>query len=341
MSTSSQSAESRSRRKPATIYDIAERAGVNPSTVSRALNQPGRINIKTMERIQAAASELQYQVNPFARALPTGKTMMLGFIVADITNPVLFEIIRAAEKTALQFGYTLIVAESQESGDRETQTVQRVIPFFDGLVLATTRLSDEQIRELAAQKPMVAINRQVEDVECIVPDIEREIYQAVKHLASLGHQKIAYLSGPPRSWINGVRSEEIHKAAKALGMAVTVVGPIEPTLAGGGAALDQVLSAGVTAVLTYNDLMAIGLLRQASVQHIRVPEQLSVVGFDNIFVSEFTTPPLTTIRTPLSEAGEQAVQTLLTMFDESAGEASRPVLATELVLRESTSKPQS
>ena len=106
-------------RSAATIYDIAKLAGVNPSTVSRALSKPGRINVKTEERIQAAAKELNYRLNPMARALPTGRTSTLGLLLADITNPMFFHVVRGAEEAASLRGYTLILAESQESADRE------------------------------------------------------------------------------------------------------------------------------------------------------------------------------------------------------------------------------
>ena len=147
-----------------TIYDIARLAGVNPSTVSRALSQPGRINVKTEERIQAAAKELNYRVNPIARALPTGRTNTLGLMVADITNPMIFGIVRGAERAAAEAGYTLVVAESQESGEREATAVERVLPSVDGLVLATTRLGDAQISHIADRKPTVIINRALEGV---------------------------------------------------------------------------------------------------------------------------------------------------------------------------------
>lgn len=323
------------RPHAATIYDIAKLAGVNPSTVSRALNQPGRINIKTEQRIREAADELNYRVNPFARALPTGRTMTLGFIVADITNPVLFGIIRGAEKAAAQLGYTLIIAESQESGEREAAAAERVLPSVDGLVLATTRLGDPQIQSLAAQKPLVLINRLVEGVDCIVPDISIGIGQAVEHLAKAGHRRIAYLGGPETSWIGQRRAEAIVAAAEREGIEVVVLGPASPTLAGGPASLPGVLASGATAVIAYNDLMAIGLLREAQKRGMSIPDDLSIIGFDDIFGSDFTTPPLTTIRMPLSDAGHRAVHAVLTVLGEDVADLPETPLTTELVVRDS------
>jgi len=322
-----------------TIYDIARLAGVNPSTVSRALSQPGRINVKTEERIQAAAKELDYRVNPIARALPTGRTNTLGLFVADITNPVIFGIVRGAERAAADAGYTLIVAESQESGEREAETIERILPAVDGLVLATTRLGDAQIARVAERKPTVVINRALEGVTSILPDVERGVDQLVSHLADLGHRSIAYLSGPDTSWISGRRWDALLEAAPRRGMSIVEIGPGMPTLEGGVAAISRVVASGVTAVIAFNDLMAIGMLRAALEHGIGVPSALSVAGFDDIFGSDFTTPALTTVRAPLAEAGELAVRHLLSRvaphFPAPAVDVG-DLLPTELVIRAST-----
>ncbi|AMB60035.1 LacI family transcriptional regulator [Microterricola viridarii] len=341
--TSDDTAETRPGRRskaPATIYDIAKLAGVNPSTVSRALSKPGRINIKTEERIHAAAKELNYRLNPMARALPTGRTSTLGLLLADITNPMFFEVVRGAERAASRRGYTLILAESQESGEREAEAAERVAPSVDGLVLVTTRLGDEQIRELAERKPLVVINREVEGVLGIVPDLDPGIDEALAHLAALGHTSLAFVSGPANSWMSGARWATLLAKAPALGMTIVEIGPGVPTLDGGAAALSRVAASGVSAVIAYNDLMAIGLMRAAQEQGIDVPSRLSIIGFDDIFGSDFTSPQLSTIRTPLGAIGERAIRLALELIDEYAdGTPARPdesPLPTELVVRGST-----
>ena len=322
-----------------TIYDIARLADVNPSTVSRALSQPGRINAKTEERIRAAAKELNYRVNPIARALPTGRTNTLGLIVADITNPVIFGIVRGAERAAAEAGYTLIVAESQESGEREAAAVERVLPAVDGLVLATTRLGDAQIGALAERKPLVVINRAVAGQTSILPDVERGVGQLVAHLAELGHRSVAYLSGPDTSWIGGRRWEALLEAAPRQGMTIVEIGPGAPTLEGGASAISRVVASGVTAVVAFNDLMAIGLLRAASERGIAVPAAVSIAGFDDIFGSDFTSPGITTVHAPLAEAGERAVRQLLSRVgprDAKDVPDAATLLPTDLVVRGST-----
>jgi len=329
----------RVNEKAATIYDIAKLAGVNPSTVSRALTTPGRINAATEAKVREAAKQLNYRVNPFARALPTGKTKMIALMVADITNPVFFKLVRGAELKAAEAGYTLVIAESQESSRVESDNLERILPSVDGVILGTTRLSDEEIYAVNQQKPVVLVNRKVEGVSDVVPDNTPGIAEAVKHLADLGHKHIAFVAGPTASWINTDRWNLLMKSAVDLGMTISEIGANEPTVEGGKNSLDRVRAAGVTAVVTYNDVMAIGLLRAATAAGIRVPEDLSIVGFDNIFGSDFTNPPLSTIQMPLEQVGNEAIDVLLRSF---AAEDDEPLhgsaASTSLLLRGSTGK---
>lgn len=323
-----------------TIYDVAKLAGVNPSTVSRALNKPGRINVKTEQRIQAAAKELNYRINPMARALPTGRASTIGLMLADITNPMFFKIVRGAERAAAERGYTLILAESQESGIREAEGAQRLTPSVDAIVLLATRLADDQIRELAEEKPLVVVNREVDNVDAIIPEVGSGIDEALTHLASLGHTSLAYVSGPAESWMNKARWEVLLDRAPRLGMTIVEIGSGAPTLEGGRDAATRVLASGVTAVLAYNDLMAIGLMREAQARGVEVPDRLSIIGFDDIFGSDFTSPQLTTVRAPLGLVGEQAVRRALALIDADADvevtASNEAPLPTELVVRGST-----
>jgi LacI family transcriptional regulator len=258
----------------------------------------------------------------------------LGLLVADITNPVLFGIVRGAEHAASANGYTLIIAESRESGEREAAVTERVLASVDGLILATTRMSDEQIRGFADRKSLVVINRDIDGVDCVLPDLLPGVEAAVTHLHELGHRRIAYLAGPSRSWISAERSRTIVGAVTRLGMSLIEVGPGAPTLEGGRAAVDSV-PPDVTAIIAYNDLMAIGVMLEMAERGRSVPADVSVIGFDDIFGAAFTNPPLTTIRSPLSEAGSRAVRALL---GENSDDEEQ--LSTELVVRASTSRPR-
>lgn len=335
---------SATRGRPArpTIYDIAQLAGVNPSTVSRALSKPGRLNPKTEQLIRDAAKTLNYRVNPMARALPTGRTHTLGLIVADITNPMFFDVVRGAERAAAADGYTLVLAESQESGALEAETAERVAPSVDGLILVTTRLTDDEIRFLAEQHPLVVINRLVDDVPSVVPQVEPGIDAALDHLAAAGHRSLAFLAGPPRSWMSSARWQELMARALERGLTIVEIASSAPTLDGGDAAFERVRAAGVSAVVAYNDLMAIGLLRAALRAGLAVPGDLSIVGFDDIFGSDFTSPPLSTIRTPLHRMGALAVQRLLRQLGTGGvdGPEDDGSLASEFVQRGSTGAPR-
>lgn len=331
----------KARGGTATIYDIAELAGVSPSTVSRALGKPGRISAATAARVRAAADRLDFRVNPIARALQTGQTRTLGLVVADITNPMAFGIVRGAEQAAASRGYTLVIAESQESGRTEAEAIDRILPGVDGLILATTRLNETQIQSLAARKPLVAISRKVHGVTAILPDVCSGIDELMTHLDALQHNSIAYLAGPATSWIGARRWDFLLAAAEQYGIAITSIGPNPPTIQGGRTLLRRVLATHATAAVAFNDLMAIGLMQEAAAHHTRVPDQLSVAGFDDIFGSELIVPALTTVKTDLVTAGRRAVQALLDASEtENPGshreDVSAAPLPTHLVIRGST-----
>lgn len=324
----------------ATIYDIAELAGVNPSTVSRALTTPGRISAKTEAKIKAAAKELNYVVNPFARALPTGRTKMIALLMADITNPVFFGVIRGAEEIAAKQGYVLVIAESQESSEGEADIVQRILPTVDAILFVTTRLKDEEIRRFNQIKPAALVNQEVEGVHNVVPDFTPGTVQAIQHLKVLGHKRIAYLGGPTRSWMNRHRWQLLMTAAMAEGLSIVEIGPNSPDLKGGADSLDRILAAGVTAVVTYNDVMAIGLLKEAKRRSVSIPQDLSIIGFDNIFGSDFTTPALTTIHLPLDQLGRDGINLLLELLEKDPADVPihQSELTTNLLVRDSTAK---
>lgn len=303
--------EGAQRARRPTIYDVAAAVGVAPSTVSRTFSRPGRVNAATAERIRQVATELGYRTNPLARALPTGRTSLLAIIVADVTNPFFFEILRGAEETAAKAGYTLLVADAQESVETERQALDRTLPMVEGIMLATSRMSDSAIRAAAKQRPIVVLNRSMSDIPSVATDNARGMKRAVEHLARLGHSTITYLAGPDASWANGVRWQALSEATHELGIRSKRLGPFPPTQAGGLSAARALADSPGTAAIAYNDLIAIGLMRGLISLGIRVPDDVSVVGFDNIFGSDFCTPQLTTVAAPLRQLGAVAVQTLV------------------------------
>ena len=328
-----------SRTPRATIDDVARAAGVAPSTVSRAFSRPGRVSFETSERIHRIAAELGYRTSSLARALPTGPTSMIALAISDITNPFYNEIIRGAQVAASEAGYTILLADTQESGANERKALERAAATVEGIVLASTRMSDSAIRMTAKQRPVIVLNRAVSDVPCVITDNPRGTRRAVEHLAELGHRRITYLAGPEASWADGTRWRSVRESAMELELHVRRVGPMPPTVAGGARAAAEFADNPTSAVIAYNDLVAIGAIRALTAMGARIPQDVSVVGFDNIFAAELVTPPLTTVAAPLGAMGRTAVSNLLAIVRGARPRAQAPVsLPCRLIVRQSTAQ---
>ncbi|MGC4757693.1 LacI family DNA-binding transcriptional regulator [Micromonospora trifolii] len=320
-----------------TIYDVAVEADVSPSTVSRAFSRPSRVNSETAERIRQVAGRLGYRTNPLARALTTSRTQMIALVIADITNPVYAEIVRGAQEVAADGEYTTVLIDAQESDRLERAAVERTMSTVDGIVLASSRMSDSAIRMVAKQRPVVVLNRALADVPCVVTDDPRGVRRAAEHLGELGHDHITYVAGPQASWPNGVRWRSLLEAGMELEIKVRQIGPFSPTMAGGERAAQELCARPATAVLAFNDQMAIGIIRGLSRMGVNVPGDVSVVGFDNILAADIVTPGLTTVAAPLYAEGSAATRHLLTMIEGAPGHTGRPmVLPVRLVVRGST-----
>ena len=321
-----------------TIYDVARAAGVASSTVSRAFSRPGRVNFETAERIRKIAEELGYRANPLARALPTGRTSMIALVISDVTNPFYNEIIRGAQSAAAAAGYTMLLADAQESDRLEREALERALPTVEGIVLAGSRMSDSAIRVIAKQRPLIVLNRVLSDVPSVVTDNPRGMRRAVEHLVGLGHHTITYVAGPEASWADGVRWRSLKESSLLeLEMNCRRIGPFRPTVAGGAEAAAEFSRHPTSAVIAYNDQLAIGLIRGLTASGVRVPQDVSVIGFDNIFASELVTPPLTTVAAPLRTEGVTAVTNLLAMTHGAHPRTGEPtVLPVKLVVRSST-----
>jgi LacI family transcriptional regulator len=322
-----------------TIYDVARAAGVAPSTVSRTFSRPGRVNSETAARIRQAAEELGYRTNPVARALSTARTQMIALVISDITNPFYFEIIRGAEHAAAQAGYTMVLSDTQESDRLERQALERAMSAVEGIVIASSRMSDSAIRMTAKQKPLMVLNRAVADVPSVVTDNPRGARRALEHLGELGHESITYVAGPEASYADGVRWRALLEASHELELRVRRIGPYAPTVAGGVEAVAALATSPTTAVVAYNDQVAIGVMRGLRRLGVRLPRDVSIVGFDNILPADLVTPGLTTVAAPLHAMGTTAVTNLLAYIGGAKAGSRQPVvLPTRLVVRESTAQ---
>ncbi len=327
-------------RSRATIKDVARAAGVATSTVSRALTQPGRVSEELRQRVVVAATDLGYSPNPQARSLTSGRTSRAALLIPDITNPFFFGLVRGMQAEAKSRGYRQLLVDTEESAELEAAYLAELPASVDGVVVAASRLSDPQLQEAAESLPMVVINRDVPSLPAVIIDTPAGVVQALEHLVSLGHTEVAFAGGPATSWSSRKRWDALRKAARRRGVSCHRVGPFAPTLQAGAAAADAAVLRNTTACLFFNDLLAIGALQRFAERGIGVPEQMSVVGCDDIFGADFCNPPLTTLTAPIERAGRVATDMLLDGLDsDNVGTRSgrhREVLPTSLTIRRST-----
>ncbi len=236
-------------------------------------------------------------------------------VVSDITNPHYFELIRGAEMRAKASEYTLVLVNAEESPRIEYDQIQRLVPSVDGFVLAASRLPDENLEQIAAQRPVVLMNRELAGLASVVLDHVQGCRQIVEHLASLGHRQLVYLAGPRNSWMAKTRWAALQSAADELGLEAADRA-VHPRVSQGGAAADGALHTGATAIVAHNDLLAIGVVQRLAQRSVRVPEDVSVVGFDNIFAADLCTPRLTTLGGAHAEVGRAAVEILLQISNQ-------------------------
>jgi DNA-binding LacI/PurR family transcriptional regulator len=326
--------------RSATITDIARAAGVAPSTVSRALQNHPRISPERCAAIQSLADRMGYRPSLVARSLVTGHTRTLGVVVTDVTDPFVAEVMRGAEAASREAGYTLLFAMSNRDPVQEMASILLLLQReVEGLIVISGRAGDEYARlraERDGEWPLVLVNNEQPGpaIYTVRMDNRDGVAQAIVHLQVLGHSNIAFIAGPE----HGRSSQERlngYRAAMAEGGREHVIQG-EGTLQDGERALEtlRALRPAPTAVLCYNDLAALGLIAAATRAGMRVPDDLSVMGFDDIAMSAFSAPPLTTIRQPTGDLGRAAVDVCLGALE---GRCPEPrILRGELVIRQST-----
>lgn len=327
-----------------TIADVAKSAGVATSTVSRALSRPGRVSEPLRQKIVAIANELGYYPSPQARSLKSGRTHNVALLIPDITNPFFFGLVRATQAQARARGYLQFVVNTEESAGVEAAYLAELGKSVDGVILAASRLSDDELASASRTLPIVTINRDIPNVPSVIIDTPAAMVQALDHLVSLGHTSIAYLSGPESSWSSRKRWSALQQAARTRAVHLRDLGPFAPTVQAGAAAADATLATETTACICFNDLLAIGVLQRLGERGVRVPQDMSVMGCDDIFGADFCNPPLTTFSAPLDQAGRLATDMLMSLVQDLWGgrlaggvEGRRHErLSTYLTIRDST-----
>jgi LacI family transcriptional regulator len=329
-----------------TIKDVARRAGVGIATVSRTLHNSSRLRPETAERVRQAIKELGYRPNTYAQSLASGRSHMLGLVVSDISNPFFPGLVKGFEEVALGNGYDVFVASTNYDPARTALCVERMIERkLDGVAIMTSEIDRGLTDGFARRKvPLVfldvgKVGRGVSNVRI---DYARGIAQAVGHLRELGHRRIAFISGPVNLRSALERREAFLDRLSGFGNGQPGELPIEEgnhKVDGGLQAMLRLLARHPhpTAVLASNDLTAIGALRGIRQYGLRVPEDISVVGFDDIQMAEFTEPPLTTVRLPQSEVASLACNALLQLIT-TPGMGSELGVGTSLVIRASTAQ---
>jgi DNA-binding LacI/PurR family transcriptional regulator len=319
-----------------TIREVAREAGVSISTVSRAFTMPDLVSPATKATVEAVAERLGYRPNRAARALITGKTGNIGVIVADLRNPFFHGVLRGAQARAREADHWIFLADSDEDPRTEQELISQMAKQVDGIAVCGSRMTHAQVAEVMPAARLVFFNRQISGAPAVLLDDGSAAQQAAEHLAALGHREIAYLAGPAASWSNGQRLRSLKQAAKRLGLSLTTLGPFAPGFEGGVQAADLAYAAGVSAVVAYNDLMAIGVLSRFADRRIEVPARISVISFDDIPMAAMTNPPLTTMAMPKHAAGRAVIELLLRLLaDQKPPPATR--LPCHLNVRGSTS----
>ncbi len=323
------------RKATPTISQVAAAAGVDRSTVSRAFTRPAMLSSETVQRVLAAAERLGYVPNHTARALSTGHYRNVALIVPDVANPFFPPLISAVQRETDRLDFCLFLGNTDEDPRQEDRLVDRFAGQVAGVILASSRLPEAQIRAHAARRPLVLVNRDVSGIPRVLIDSGAGVEEAVAHLAELGHRGIVYISGPASSWSNRQRRNAVRKAAEKLGLAHFTVPCPMPSYQAGRAVAPQVLRTGATAAIAFDDVTAHGLMAGLADGGVAVPRDFSVIGCDDV-LGAVTQPALTTVSNWSEEAGRAAVSLLFDMLQSSAIRDVRYVLETHLVVRETT-----
>jgi len=334
-------------RPRVTLRDVARRARVHTSTASRALNPVTRelITERIARRVTAAAEELGYQPNPNAYGLKTNRSRTVGVVIPDIANPVFPPILRGIEDAFAEAGYTAVLANTDNDGDREGIVFGEMLARrVDGLILATARRRDPLVdRCLAQGMPVVLINRTVDrgDVSFVVNDDAFGIGLAVEHLASLGHSRIAHLAGPLTVSTGFARHRGFVRAMKRAGLRADpdfFFKYTATTESEGRRGLLELRERdrGFTAVVAANDMIALGCYDAAREIGLRIPQDFSVTGFNDMPFLDKLQPSLTTVRIPHYQMGAQAARTLLARLTGGLAAVEHVTLLPELIARAST-----
>jgi LacI family transcriptional regulator len=315
------------------LTDVAKRAGVSIATASRAFGEPDRLAPTTRERVLEAAADLGY-ANPQAGTA----TRTIGVMVPDVANPVYGMLLKAIQGQAWHGRHRIVLFDADEDLRREREQIEQARKL-DGMLLCSPRLPDADVIALIGGTPAVVVNRQIDGVPCVLMDAEHGPSQAIEHLVALGHQHIAYASGPRGSWADARRFDTIAAACERHGIRLTRLSHHAASIQGGRAAAALAAASGATAVVAYNDLVALGLEAGMLELGRSCPDDISLVGIDDIDLAGAVTPGLTTVQMPIERSGALGVDLLLQAIS-GVVISEVATLGSQLIVRASTAAPR-
>ena len=323
-----------------TVKDVARKAGVSVSAVSFALNDTGSIGESVKQRVREVARELGYRPNRSAQAMRTGKTWTLGLILPDLRNPFFPELAQSVENAAREKGYAVFLVDTNVSTDIEREAIERLAQRgVDGILCFPTTQADT-IAPYADELPVVVMDREFDNYDRIIPDHRKGGLLQAEHILQQGHRHIGLVTGPLD--IDNMRLRRDGAVDTLTGQAEIVwehENPFSANLI--PAVLDSIKARSVTAIIAGNDILAIAVIQALGEAGIRVPQDVSVVGFDDIPWCTVVSPPLTTIRLPIDGIGVEAVNMLLRRIDEPDAPRLTITMDVELIVRKSVVAPAS
>ena len=329
----------------ASIKDVALRAGVSTATVSHVLNGTRGARPQTRQRVLAAIRDLGYAQNHAARNLATGRSTFLGLIISDIRNPFFPEVTAAFQEQALLHNMDALVLNTNYDSQRTLHSVSRLVGLQVPAVAVLTSQIDPAVMDMLAEREIAAVyldlGRVDRRISNILLDYEHGIAEALEYLTKLGHRRIAYIGGPPHLHSAQRRKKAFMESAAQMGLDPQPAIDADFTVKGGYFACSKLLKTSApTAILAGNDLTAIGVLHRAYDGGLAVPQDLSVVGFDDILIAEYAQPALTTVAVPRTGIGKVAFEALWEMVSDPATTGREFRLGTHLVTRQSAIPPK-
>ena len=330
------------RVKEATLDDVARRVGVSPRTVSRVVNNERGISEATRQRVLGAVEELNYRPNMMARALMTKRSRTVGLVGGEMTDPFFPAVAEAVEHRAWDSGRTMFFASHRNDPKRQAEVLKSLWSYaVDGVIVFPASGSIRQLRDYARRGLRIVVVDDVirsPNVACVRFDLEAGVNLGVRHLLDGGRRKIGMIASAASSRRRRRREGSFQTAFDDAGIEPGMVVRAPTTVVGGTTGASELLNleSDLDAIFAYNDLMAIGAIRAVQDRGRRVPEDIAIIGFDDIEMSTFVTPALTTIRLDRSLLGNEVTQALYNLIDAPGGPPEPAVLPVELVVREST-----